>query len=505
MVDNEQTTTNYQLYGAIFVLILYFGGISPWEAEIIELRERVDKQKRNAANPSRFINKARLAVKKLEKKKKQFVHFLSNLPPVEKNTGNTDGKVGSQSVGNDGGNDGDSDEDGEMTELSTLERFAVVVSACGKHKLPLPDIAPVAGIQNNYFKASGCSFDLLSKNERTIYKFLRTVQLHKSQARIRFLQMSYGRSRGEGVKASITLSWPTYKKAGASAARGIETTAIVLPDEKAISKWAIFTDRPKKRRPVKSGKGRRGTSPSSLEAKSTSAGGDSKIANGSSSSGSSESGSGSKDSGKGASSDGSKSAEVASSLKGMTLLGTISIAGIDGIIVPAGGKQKIVLAGDNYRGWTLLSVTSDSARLQNGGRISEVKLVRKSLLADDGSKNTDSNAAETKDSGATILAKIPSPKELGIHGIMTSSRKIDGGKIIRRKGFRQGILIKEVDVDSLAYGARMVADDYIYKINGKALRTPTQLRVAASQVSKNNDVTFTLLRRGVTTEVTCSN
>lgn len=472
MAEIEQnTSTNFQLYGAIFALVLYFGAISPWEENIGELKERVEEQTRKAANPAKFITKARLASQNLEKKKKLYVRFISNLPASS---------------------------GAKKLELTTLERFAVVVSSCAAHKIPTPDIRPLPGIENQYFSANGCSFNVSVKDEKTVYRLLRTIRSHESEPRIRAFDMSKGTKRSGGVNASITLSWPSFKKAGLSAAKGVTTTDVVIPALSEVNTWALFNPSVRSKPAMKPrGKSKTGgtslnVATGSLESTGSAVGKTAKAADKKGAKSSDKDGkTGSKDS-------------VPSSLKGVTLLGTISIAGLDGIIVPAGGSQKIVLVGDTLKDWELLSVTPAGARFKNGSRVVEVKLLRKTLVSDAPSEAKDETDSRAE-AGASVLAKIPDPKQLGLHGIMSSSSKVQGGSALRKEGFRRGLLVRTIDPDSLASEARLLAGDFIYKIDGKSVRTPTQMRVAASKVARNESVAFELLRDGMTREISCSN
>ena len=291
------------------------------------------------------------------------------------------------------------------------------------------------------------------------------------------------------VVASITLSWPSFKKAGLSAARGIETTTVVLPSKSEIKNWQLFYPHVKKKASMMTIDGvAKGTSLNRKPGETLEATGDqsadlAKQVRGSG---------------------GGKASAPASSLKGITLLGTISIAGLDGIIVPSGGKEKIILVGETMRDWQLVSVTPDSARFKRDSRVVEIKLVRKTLITETPSDLND-DSKDRDQSVASGLAKIPDPKQLGLHAIMSSSSKVKGGKDLKKKGFRRGMLVRKVDADSLAFDARLVAGDFIYKIDGKSVRTPTQMRVAASKVSRNESVDFVLLRDGITREVSCAN
>lgn len=468
MADSEQTQeTNFQLYGAIFALVLYFGVVSPWEAEISELSSRVEQKKKDAAKPARFVTAARLAREKLEKKKALFVTFLSNLPGESRP---------------------------ETVSLSALERFSIIVDSCKKNGLPAPDIKPLPDIENDYFQANGCAFRIVSKDERVVYRLLHTLRTHHSEPRIRSIAL-VTTPGVDTVTADISVSWPSFKKAGITAARSVKRTDIPVVAVENIQKWALFDPAiltksiPKKKTPGKTGKngsfagnssGKTAVSDSSAQALNTNA--------------ATESAAAPKE---------SKPKEAAPTLKGVTLLGTISIAGLDGVIVPLGGSEKIVLAGDSLKGWTLESVSSHSARFRKGTMVSEVKLTRKSLLGEE--TKTTSEPEQMEKSGASILAQIPKKRELGLHAIMSSPVKVDGGRLLARKGYRRGMLVRKIDTDSLALEAGIQPGDFIYLIDENPVRTPTQLRVAASKVSRNESVAFKMLRNGSLEEIVCSN
>jgi type II secretory pathway component PulC len=472
MAETEQKTTNFQLYGAIFALVLYFGAISPWAEKIEELKVRVEEQTRKAANPAKFMNNARLATEKLEKKKQLYVRFISNLPPSSR---------------------------GAKEELTTLERFAVVVSSCAAHQIPTPDILPMSKIENDYFSENGCSFNVSVKDEKIVYRLLRTIRAHESEPRIRVFNMSRGHGRSGELNASITLSWPSFKKAGLSAAKGVVTTDVVLPELDEINTWSLFNPLAVTKAPAKSIDG--------TEKSTTGSDNAAKVVLESSDGINKEQAKVAGKNGENYSTGDEKIPEkppVASSLQGVVLLGTISIAGLDGVIVPAGGSQKIVLVGETLQDWELLSVTPSGARFKNENRVVEIILSRKSLISDD-PPEAEMPGDKSTEAGASVIAKIPDPKELGLHGIMSLSSKVQGGSALSKKGFRRGLLISTVDPDSLAAEARFNAGDFIYKIDGQSVRTPTQMRVAASKVARNESVAFALLRDGISREVSCSN
>jgi len=445
---DEQPRSNLPLYGAVFALVVYFGAIGPWNDELDTLQQKVEQDKAAAANPSRLLNLARKAQHQLDAKRTRLTNILSNLPPADHMEG---------------------------IPFSAADMFAVVVAAAAKHGLTAPDIRPINPVKNQFFHGEGCSFEVSAPREQDVYTFLHTLETDPSRPRIRSIAIDAGSQQRGLVTARISVAWVRFLPAGVSAVKEVKTTSTSLPDPKDMSTWALFAPRPVIVSP-------RPTPKPVVPA----------VAEGGGEHGEDKGNGTDEDKGKDKGKDSEPPAAPAALV--IDLVGTITIEDRDGVILPLGGSQTLLMVGDEYQGYTLEAVMPRKAVFRRGDRTVDVLLKRESLLTEDGAA---ADSVDGSSPAAPAAPRLPRRTTLGLKAVFASASQIDGGRDLVRDGFRRGMLVREIDAASLAEELRFEPGDFVYTIDDAPVRTPTQLRIAADKVGRSEPVAFGLVRRGV--------
>lgn len=446
-MDEERSQPKFLTYGAVFALLLYFGAIVPWQDELAEERARLEKDRELAANPNRALALARRAEDDLEKRLVRRDATLKRLV-------------------------------GGLAEPaapcpSTADAFAIVVAIAGELGIDLPDLRPLDPMGNALLAASGCSFDFESPREGDVYRLLRALEAHESHPRLRSLSLqtrTAGRGGERRIVARVVLSWPRLTPAGAKTL-GVSSIPGDPPmAEDEVLGWALFEARPLPPAPP-SPEGVEDTSGTTAAAatEETSAPAEEPVA---------------------VAPTEEKAPEE--SLTGISLEGTITIAGIDGIIASVSGKSKILQVGDELGGFVLDRVHGATATFSRGEKRIELRLDRKTLVGEPSKK-------EEPEAERPRLAEAR-PK-MGLRASFVSCGRVDGGKALAGKGFRRGLLVRSVADDSLAAKLRLQDEDLIYAIDDRKIRTPTQLRQATARAGRGEPVRFRVLRRGVPMEI----
>lgn len=446
-MDEQRPQPKYMTYGAIFAVLLYFGAIVPWQDELALARKKLDEERELAANPTRVLALAKRAREGLQARQARRDASLQRLL----------GGLANPSE----------------ACPSAAETFAIVVATAAELGMDAPDLRPLDTMANSFLSASGCSFSVEVDHETKIYRLLRALEAHGSRPRLRSLSLEERRARKgarPSLNARIVLSWPRLTKAGADRLRLPALPSLALAEEERVASWALFDARPLPPTPE-------GGESQAAEEASTSvpetAPTSEVIADGVPERTEEE----------------TKPPEA--SLVGVKLEGTITIAGIDGIIATVGGKSTILQLGDEVAGYTLDRVKGSRAVFSGHGKQLELLLDRKTLVGDG------AEAAKETPPPSPIAAR---PK-LGLRASFVPCQRVSGGQNLAGKGFRRGLLVRSVSEDSLAAQLRLCNDDLIYAINGKKIRTPTQLRQATASARSGKPLTFRVLRRGVPMEI----
>lgn len=451
----DAASNKWALYGGILAVGLYMGLIWPWQEELAGQDERVALARAAAQDSSRLESQARTARTAYERRRRNLGAVFGNLPrPPEK---------------------------GEARPIpSSAEMFRTVVAVAGQVGLSAPDLRPLPRSSNKFFEFEGCSFTVSAPDEASIYRFLQALVVHASEPRIRALNLRRVQGKdGPRVEAATAVSWMAYRPEGVSVAAGLATSAPPAPatgDE--VASYALFGEAALRAAPpnISSSSSSSPSSPLSSSSPSSfsypSSDASTEVAG---VEGGGEEGTG----------EDVKSGPADAAGPAIEILGTVSIVGHDGIITTVGGEERLVLTGEEVAGWTLTRVESRTAWFEAGGKEALVKLVRETLMSDE------PLAATTPE-----VAVIPTAPRLGVTAQVVDCRRLKGGDDLVKRGFRRGLEVRGVEEASAASALGLRVGDVIVALEGAPIRTPTQLRVAASRLARRERVEMQVAREG---------
>lgn len=450
----EATSNKWALYGGILAVGLYMGLIWPWQEELAGQDERVALARAAAQDSSRLESQARTARTAYERRRRNLGAVFGNLPRPPAR--------------------------GESRPIpSSAEMFRTVVALAGQVGLSAPDLRPLQRSSNKFFEFEGCSFTVSAPDEGTIYRFLQALAVHPSEPRIRALNLRKVQGKdGPRVEAATAVSWMAYRPDGVSVAAGLATSAPPAPPSgDDVASYALFGEAALRAAPPNISSS---SSSSSLLTSSSTSPSFSYPSSDASTEVAGVEGGGDEGTG-----EEEKTGPAGTAGPAIEILGTISIVGHDGIITTVGGEERLVLTGEEVAGWTLTRVESRTAWFEAGGKEALVKLVRETLMSDEPVAATTPEAAV-----------IPAAPRLGVTAQVVDCRRLRGGDDLVKRGFRRGLEVRGVEEASAASALGLRVGDVIVALEGAPIRTPTQLRVAASRIARRERVEMQVAREG---------